>query len=97
MRIVCPHCGERDLREFSYLGDASVVRPDPSAADARERFVDYVYLRDNPAGPHREYWYHGMGCQAWLVVTRDTLTHQVLAVESLKVRAHSGARNDTRP
>ena len=24
------------------------------------------------AGPHREYWYHGAGCHAWLVVTRNT-------------------------
>ncbi len=27
MRIPCPHCGERDLREFSYLGDATLARP----------------------------------------------------------------------
>jgi methylglutamate dehydrogenase subunit B len=82
MRIACPHCGARDVREFSYLGDATVERPDPGAPDALARFVDYVYLRDNPAGPHRELWYHASGCQAWLVVTRDTRTHAVLAVES---------------
>jgi methylglutamate dehydrogenase subunit B len=86
MRIPCPHCGERDVREFSYLGDASVTRPDPNAADALPRFTDYVYVRDNPAGPHRELWYHGMGCQAWLAVMRDTRTHEVLGVESLKQR-----------
>ena len=68
MRIPCPYCGERDVREFVYLGDATVQRPDPQAADALEQFTDYVYLRDNPAGPHRELWYHGAGCQAWLVV-----------------------------
>ena len=82
MRIACPHCGARDVREFSYLGDATVERPDPGAPDALARFVDYVYLRDNPAGPHRELWYHASGCQAWLVVTRDTRTHAILAVES---------------
>jgi sarcosine oxidase subunit delta len=82
MRIDCPHCGSRDLREFTYHGDATVQRPDPAAAGALERFTAYVYLRDNPAGPHRELWYHGSGCQAWLVVTRDTCTHDILAVES---------------
>jgi sarcosine oxidase subunit delta len=79
MRIPCPHCGDRDAREFVYLGDAGPQRPDPQAADALARFVDYVYLRDNPAGPHRELWYHGFGCQAWLVVTRDTRGHDILA------------------
>src|SRR6266545_1624992 len=92
MRIACPHCGERDAREFSYLGDATLKRPDPLAADALKRFVAYVYLRDNPAGPHRELWYHGAGCQAWLVVTRDTRTHQMLGVQSLKARTLDAGR-----
>ena len=82
MRIACPHCGTRDLREFVYHGDASVTRPDPAAPDAAARFADHVYLRDNPAGPHRELWYHAAGCQAWLVVGRDTRTHDIAAVET---------------
>jgi sarcosine oxidase subunit delta len=90
MRIPCPFCGARDLREFSYLGDASVRRPNPEAADALERFVDYVYIRDNRAGPHREYWYHRSGCQSWLVVTRDTCTHEILGAEAAS-RAASDA------
>jgi methylglutamate dehydrogenase subunit B len=81
MRIPCPHCGDRDVREFAYLGDAAVVRPQPDSPDALGQFVNYVYLRDNPAGAHREYWYHGFGCQAWLVITRDTRTHVVLSAE----------------
>ena len=32
--------------------------------------MDYVYLRDNPRGPLREYWHHAGGCRRWLVVTR---------------------------
>jgi methylglutamate dehydrogenase subunit B len=81
MRIPCPYCGARDLREFTYLGDATVARPDPDAADALDRFVEYVYVRGNPAGPHREFWYHGSGCQTWLVVTRDTRSHEILGSE----------------
>lgn len=82
MRIPCPHCGERDVREFLYLGDASVRRPDHSGDDATAAFVDYVYFRDNPAGPHKEYWYHAGGCQCWIVVTRDTEKHDVLGAEA---------------
>jgi len=81
MRIPCPFCGLRDLREFTYLGDATVERPDPDGADALARFVEYVYVRDNPAGPHREFWYHGSGCQSWLVVIRDTRSHEILGAE----------------
>ncbi len=89
MRIPCSHCGERGLEEFVYLGDATVRRPPVPAAmpDAaapatavEAAFSDYVYLRDNPSGPHRELWQHTGGCRAWLVVTRDTRTHEILAV-----------------
>ena len=76
MRIRCPHCGERDNGEFSYLGDAAPVRPEGLDASA-QAMHDYVYLRDNPAGSIRELWYHGSGCRAWLVVTRDTRTHEI--------------------
>ena len=82
MRIPCPICGERDHGEFTYLGDASMMaRPDPEGPDAMTHFYEYVHLRDNPAGVHRELWYHDGGCRSWLVVTRDTTNHQILAVE----------------
>ena len=81
MRIPCPFCGPRDAAEFSYLGDATRRRPDTTVASAAidAALFDYVYLRDNPAGPLREYWYHGAGCHSWLVVERDTRTHQIIA------------------
>ena len=80
MRIPCPYCGSRDHSEFAYLGDATPKRPDPAEQNAAALFFDYVYLRDNPAGPHREFWHHLAGCRSWLVVTRDTRTHAVTAV-----------------
>ncbi len=80
MRIQCPFCGERDLGEFSYRGDAGFERPDAAAADAAARFFEQVYLRANPAGPHEELWYHVFGCRSWLNVTRNTRTHEILAV-----------------
>ncbi len=78
MRITCPYCGERPSEEFSYLGDASLRRPDADAG--LDAWHDYVYIRDNPRGPHREYWQHVGGCRAWLVVQRDTLSHEVFEV-----------------
>ena len=78
MRIPCPFCGPRDVSEFAYLGDARFARPDPAAPDTQAQFVDAVYLRDNPAGPHDELWYHASGCRGWLRVTRDTRTHEIL-------------------
>ena len=81
MRISCPFCGDRDLSEFAYLGDATLTRPDPSAPNAERAFYEYVYLRDNPAGPHREFWHHVSGCRSWLIVTRDTRSHEILAAE----------------
>jgi sarcosine oxidase subunit delta len=84
MLIPCPFCGARDLAEFAYLGDASLKRPDPSSPDAERAFHDYVYLRDNPAGPHREFWHHVSGCRSWLIVTRDTRNHEILGAELAK-------------
>ena len=78
MRINCPICGERDQREFYYRG-AALVRPAPDAGEGA--WEDYVYLRDNPAGETRDMWYHVSGCSAWIVVTRNTLTHAITATE----------------
>jgi sarcosine oxidase subunit delta len=78
MRIPCPFCGERDGEEFQTLGEAAGPRPDPAASDAEAEFFAYVHLRENPAGPHREYWYHAAGCRRWLLVTRDTRSNAVL-------------------
>lgn len=77
MRIPCPVCGSRDSREFTYKGDAvALARPEAEAGEAA--WDAYIHLRDNPAGVTRDLWYHGAGCTAWLVVTRNTVTHEVL-------------------
>lgn len=76
MRIKCPHCGERDRREFYYMGDATALtRPAPDAGP--DAWDDYLHNRDNPAGDTSDLWYHEAGCGAWIVVSRNTLTHAV--------------------
>ncbi|MEM9434788.1 MAG: sarcosine oxidase subunit delta [Pseudomonadota bacterium] len=83
MRIKCPICGERDRREFYYLGAEDYLdRPTPTGtleADL-DAMHSYLHLRKNPAGQIRDLWHHEAGCSAWLVVTRDVTTHEVLSV-----------------
>lgn len=82
MLINHPLLGPRDAAEFVYLGDASLInRPDPHSEVAAEEFYEYLHLRDNNAGEHRELWYHEQGDRSWLVVTRNTLTHEITKVE----------------
>ncbi len=87
MLISCPHCGQRSVQEFRYRGDAAPTRPDAPAsdtvdADTVQAYSDYVYLRDNPAGPIEELWFHAAGCRSWLIATRDTRTHVIAAVRT---------------
>ncbi|AJY46279.1 sarcosine oxidase subunit delta [Martelella endophytica] len=72
--ISCPHCGSRPKEEFTVKG-AVVKRPEPDAGETA--WMDYVYLRDNPRGRYREYWHHTSACRRWLIVTRDTVTHEI--------------------
>jgi sarcosine oxidase subunit delta len=81
MRITCPFCGERGLAEFAYHGDATVRRPRDGGAAPTDSWTDYVYIRENSAGAHKELWYHAGGCHAWLVVTRDLRSHEILGVK----------------
>ncbi|WP_116599104.1 sarcosine oxidase subunit delta [Primorskyibacter marinus] len=94
MIINHPLLGPRDAQEFTFLGDASLIdRPDWEAEDAAEKFYEYAYLRDNPAGLHRELWFHETGDRSWLVVTRNTLTHEITDVEMASDVARSKGRS----
>lgn len=84
MRIKCPVCGERPLEEFSYRGDAAVKRPQSHETVSSEVWHEFVYIRDNPKGRHKEHWSHSGGCGAWLVVDRDTYTHEIFSVRLAK-------------
>ena len=94
MLIKCPHCGVRPVEEFTFLGDASVARPSSNEPAAMEQWFGYVYLRDNPKGRFAEYAHHSGGCRAWLVVSRDTQTHEVYATVTARewAKKQKGAR-----
>ena len=77
MLIPCPHCGTRPVEEFTFLGDAAPTRPATNDPSSMEAWYEYVYLRNNPRGAIEEYAHHSGGCRAWLVVSRNTETHEV--------------------
>jgi sarcosine oxidase subunit delta len=93
MLINHPLLGPRDASEFVYLGDAALIdRPDGMTAGL-DSFDTYMHLRDNPAGLHRELWYHEQGDRSWLVVTRNTLTHDIEKVELARDVARAQGRS----
>lgn len=94
MIINHPLLGPRDASEFTYLGDAKLIdRPDCQSDTAVQDFYEYGYLRTNPAGEHRELWFHEAGDRSWLVVTRNTLTHEISAVEMARDVARAQGRS----
>jgi heterotetrameric sarcosine oxidase delta subunit len=85
MRLTCPLCGPRDRREFYYSGSQEYLnRPAPEAAI--EAWDDHLHLRANPAGLTKDLWYHEGGCASWLLVTRNTVTHEITNVQRVAER-----------
>jgi sarcosine oxidase subunit delta len=94
MIINHPLLGPRDASEFVNLGDASLIdRPNCKSESAGREFYEYQYLRDNPAGEHRELWFHEQGDRSWLVVTRNTLSHEITKVELARDVARAQGRS----
>jgi heterotetrameric sarcosine oxidase delta subunit len=89
MIINHPLLGPRDSAEFVYLGDAALMnRPNPDTATPQD-WHDYGYLRDNRAGDLRELWFHESGDRSILIVTRNTLTHEISNVELALNKRHT--------
>lgn len=81
--IKCPWCGDRAETEFSYGGEAGIVRPpDPDALSDAE-WADYLFNRTNPKGTHKELWNHAQGCRRWFCVERDTVSYKIAATYKL--------------
>jgi len=76
----CPYCGPRDECEFSYGGEAHIVRPPEPENVSDEQWADYLFHRDNPRGLHREQWNHAAGCRRWFNVERDTVSYAIKSV-----------------
>ena len=96
LRIDCPFCGMRDHSEFTYGEDASISYPPLESTDEQAWF-EAIYLRDNPRGLHVEKWHHVQGCRQWLIVERDTLTHEIRAVKAAHPDAEALLKPSRKP
>ena len=89
MQINCPLCGPRDIREFTYKGHATYLSR-PEGQEWSEAWDDYLHNRENLAGEIEELWQHTQGCGAWLIVTRNTVTHEITDVRLAREARHAG-------
>ncbi len=77
--LVCPWCGARPENEFHYGGEAHVARSaDPASLDDTA-WADFLYMRSNTKGVHRERWRHIHGCGRFFNCLRDTISDRILA------------------
>jgi sarcosine oxidase subunit delta len=94
MQIPCPYCGTRDAFEFTWGGQADLVRPNDPQACSDQAWAEYLFIRRNPKGMHHERWCHTYGCGQWLNVWRDTATH---IVERVSLIGAAGERIEPPP
>ena len=73
----CPFCGPRDESEFVHGGPATDARPENTEDMSDAAWIDYLIVPPNPMGPVKERWWHVRGCGRWLVIERNTVTHEI--------------------
>ena len=72
--IPCPNCGERDESEFDYGGRAIHY---PELGAPQGDWHRALHLRDNQPDDIEEYWYHTAGCECWIRLKRNMLSHEI--------------------
>jgi sarcosine oxidase subunit delta len=77
--IRCPWCGDRPEIEFRHCGQAHLVRPTDPGAISDTEWAEYLHLRENPRGWHRERWRHIHGCGRFFNALRHTRTDRFAA------------------
>lgn len=77
--ITCPYCGPRAELEFSYGGEAHMVRAaDPASVDDAV-WTEFLYIRSNPRGDYAERWRHAHGCGRFFNAIRNTNSDHFVA------------------
>jgi sarcosine oxidase, subunit delta len=76
--IACPWCGVRPENEFRYGGEAHIARPSDPASIDDQAWADFLYMRSNSKGAHRERWRHMHGCGRFFNCVRDTVSDRIL-------------------
>ena len=90
--IHCPWCGERDETEFNCVGEAHIARPLDTEKLSDEEWADYLFMRKNPKGMHREQWLHAAGCRRYFNAQRDTVTYRIAATYKIGEHPPRGAK-----
>lgn len=88
--IECPWCGPRPESDFTYGGEAHIARPSRPEERSDEEWGDYLFMRKNPRGSHREQWCHSAGCRRWFNAERDTVRYQFTAVYKIGEQPEAG-------
>jgi len=79
--IRCPYCHEqRTEEELTYGGQEGIARPEAPHEASDAQWTEYLFMRANPKGVHREQWCCTAGCGQWFKVARHTVTHEILEV-----------------
>jgi len=78
--IKCPYCGNRDHSEFSYGGEAHIVRPKQPTELSDNQWAEYLFMRKNIKGLQYERWNHAHGCRRWFNMARDTSNDKIHSV-----------------
>ena len=94
LQINCPWCGLRDEAEFSYGGEAHIIRPLDPAALSDEAWAEYLFMRSNTMGRFLERWNHAHGCRRWFNAQRDTATNQFTATYKMGEKPPASALED---
>jgi sarcosine oxidase subunit delta len=90
--IECPWCGMRDETEFSCFGEAHIARPLETEKLSDEEWADYLFMRKNPKGAHREQWLNAAGCRRYFDAERDTVSYQISATYKIGEKPPGGSR-----
>ena len=78
--IKCPYCGDRDHSEFSYGGEAHIIRPKQPTELSDNQWAEYLFMRKNTKGLQYERWNHAHGCRRWFNMARDTSNDKIHSV-----------------
>ncbi|SEH62780.1 sarcosine oxidase subunit delta [Paracoccus alkenifer] len=77
--IHCPYCDETlPEAEFTYAGEAHVIRPPDPSALSDDDWQGFLFIRSNTRGPHYERWRHFHGCGRFFNAVRDTVSDRFL-------------------
>lgn len=78
--IRCPFCEEaRPEIEFRNAGEAHIARPAEPSSVTDAAWSEFLYVRSNPKGWHRERWHHIHGCGRFFNALRHTVTDRIAA------------------